>query len=135
VFLEGDVDPAGVRNFYAGSDVVVMPSIPTLTFREPWGLVANEAMNRGLPVIATDAVGAAAGGLVRDGRNGLVVEAGDAPALANAIRTLHDDPALRRRLGAAGREDVAAYDQDAWAQALSAALADAGASRRPPWGD
>ena len=52
------------------------------TFREPWGLVVNEAMNRGLPVIATDAVGAAAGGLVRDGHNGLVVPAGDAGALA-----------------------------------------------------
>ena len=44
------------------------------------GLVVNEAMNRGLAVIASDAVGAAAGGLVRDGDNGIVVPAGDAAA-------------------------------------------------------
>ena len=67
-----------LRNFYAGSDVVVIPSIPTRDFREPWGLVANEAFNQGVPVIATDAVGAAAGGLIEHERTGLVVPAGDA---------------------------------------------------------
>ena len=39
--------------------------IPTRDFLEPWGLVVNEAFDQGVPVIATDAVGAAAGGLVR----------------------------------------------------------------------
>ena len=61
----GPVEPDALRNFYAGSDVVVIPSIPTRDFLEPWGLVANEAFNQGVPVIATDAVGAAAGGLDR----------------------------------------------------------------------
>ena len=37
---------AELRNLYAASDVLVLPSIPTRTFREPWGLVVNEAMNR-----------------------------------------------------------------------------------------
>ena len=117
-----------LRNFYAGADVLVLPSISTRTFREPWGLVANEAMNRGLPVIASDAVGAAAGGLVRNGRNGLVVAAGDAVALAAALRRLAGDPALRARLGAAAREDVGAYTYDAWAEGFSRALADLGLS-------
>jgi glycosyltransferase involved in cell wall biosynthesis len=125
----GRLGPSEVRNFYAGSDVVVIPSIRTLTFREPWGLVANEAMHRGLPVIATDEVGAAAGGLVRDGRNGLVVPAGDAGALARAIRRLHDDPKQRRRLGEAARADVTAYTHAAWAEAMCRALADAGGAR------
>ena len=66
-----------LRNFYAGSDVVVVPSIPTRDFLEPWGLVVNEAFHQGVPVIATDAVGAAAGGLVQHERTGLVVPAGD----------------------------------------------------------
>jgi glycosyltransferase involved in cell wall biosynthesis len=74
-------------------------------------------------VIASDAVGAAAGGLVRDGRNGLVVPAGDPAALAGAIRRLHDDPAERERLGAAGHEDVKAYSHAAWAEAMSEAIA------------
>ena len=41
VFPEGPRSPAEVRNFYAGSDVVVLPSVPTRDFREPWGLVVN----------------------------------------------------------------------------------------------
>ena len=102
---------------------------PHRTFREPWGLVVNEAMNRGLPVIATDAVGAAAGGLVRDGHNGLVVPAGDSDALAGAIRRLAADPALRARLGEAGAQDVRAFTYDAWAAGFSGALASLGLSR------
>jgi glycosyltransferase involved in cell wall biosynthesis len=130
----GPQDPVQLRNLYAGSDVVVLPSIPTRDFREPWGLVVNEAMNQGRPVIATTAVGAAAGGLVEDGRTGLVVAPGDPVALAGALRRLHADPALRRRLGEAGRQAVAAYTFDAWAAAMARALAAAGASRSPKGG-
>jgi glycosyltransferase involved in cell wall biosynthesis len=104
-----DATPEQVRNSYARAGVVVIPSIATRHFLEPWGLVANEAMNQRVPIIATDAVGAAAGGLVRDGRNGLVIPAGDADALAAALRTVHDDRELRSRLGENGARDVAAY--------------------------
>jgi glycosyltransferase involved in cell wall biosynthesis len=114
--------PEEVRNSYATADVLVIPSIATRHFLEPWGLVANEAMNQHLPVIASDAVGAAAGGLVRHGHNGLVVPAGDHDALARALRALHDDPALRARLGANAARDVAAYTHVAWADAFAHAL-------------
>jgi glycosyltransferase involved in cell wall biosynthesis len=126
---EGRVGPEALRRLYAGSDVVVIPSIPTRDFREPWGLVANEAMSQGVPVIATDAVGAAAGGLIEHERTGLVVPANDARALAQALNRLHDDPPLRARLGAAGRAAVASYTHDAWAAGMSRALAAAGAGR------
>jgi glycosyltransferase involved in cell wall biosynthesis len=116
------VGPEQVRNSYATADVLVIPSIATRHFLEPWGLVANEAMNQHLPVIATDAVGAAAGGLVRHERNGLVVRAGDHDALAAALRTLHDDPALAAQLGANAVLDVAAYTHVAWADAFADAL-------------
>lgn len=123
------VDAVQMRNFYAASDVLVLPSIRTRTFREPWGLVVNEAMNRHLPVIVSDAVGAAAGGLVRNGRNGLVVPADDPAALACAMRTLAGDAALRARLGAAGARDVLAYSHAAWAEGFSRALASVDVSR------
>jgi glycosyltransferase involved in cell wall biosynthesis len=84
VFCAGTLSPERLRNFYAGADVLVLPSIATRSFREPWGLVINEAMNQHLPVIASDAVGAVAGGLVRDRANGLVVPHGDSDALARA---------------------------------------------------
>jgi glycosyltransferase involved in cell wall biosynthesis len=123
------VSPEQLRDVYAACDVLVVPSVPTRTFREPWGLVVNEAMNRGLAVIATDAVGAAAGGLVRDGENGLVVAAGDERALAGAIERLAGDRQLRERLGGAGATDVLAFSHDAWAEGFSRALASVGVSR------
>lgn len=119
----GQLAPGDLRNFHAAADVLVVPSIPTRSFREPWGLVVNEAMHQGTPVIATDAVGAAAGGLVRDGATGLVVPAGDAGRLAAAIAALRDAPQLRARLGNAGREAVAAHTFEAWAQGFAGALA------------
>ncbi|HWI72501.1 MAG TPA: glycosyltransferase family 4 protein [Baekduia sp.] len=125
----GRLDPVALRNFYAGSDVLVMSAIATRDFTEPWGLVANEAMHQRLPVIATTAVGAAAGGLVRHERNGLVVPAGDTAALASALRTLREDPALRARLGAAAADDAAAHTFAAWASGVSAALVSVGAGR------
>jgi glycosyltransferase involved in cell wall biosynthesis len=122
VEVVGALSPVNLRNFYAGADVVAIPSIPSPRFVEPWGLVANEAMNQRCAVIATDAVGAAAGGLVRHEHTGLVVPAGDAAALEEAIRRLHDDPPLRERLGAAGAEAVKAYTYEAWADGFAAAL-------------
>jgi glycosyltransferase involved in cell wall biosynthesis len=125
----GRLDPERLRGVYAACQVLVVPSVPTRTFREPWGLVVNEAMNRGLAVIATDAVGAAAGGLVRDAHNGLIVPAGDSHALARAITRLAGDGELRTRLGAAGARDVLAFSHDAWAEGFSRAFSSLGVSR------
>jgi len=130
VVPEAPVAPEQVRSYYAGSDVVVVPSVPTRDFLEPWGLVVNEAFDQGVPVIATTAVGAAAGGLVRNEQTGLVVPPGDPAALTAALRRLHADADLRARLGAAGRAAVAAGHSHAhWAAGMSRALAAAGASR------
>ncbi len=114
--------PEHVRDVLAVADVLVIPSLRTRSFREPWGLVANEAMNQSTPIIASDEVGAVAGGLVRHERNALVVSAGDAPALAAALRRLHDDDDLRSSLGTHARRDVAAYTFDQWATGFAAAL-------------
>ena len=118
----GPQPPREVRNFLAAADVLVIPSLRTRDFREPWGLVANEAMNQSTPIIASDEVGAVAGGLVRHERNGLVVPAGDEAALAGALRRMHDDPLLRARLGPNARRDVFAYTFDAWACGFAGAL-------------
>jgi glycosyltransferase involved in cell wall biosynthesis len=118
-----DRTPEQLRNLYAGSDVLVVPSLPTRDFLEPWGLVVNEAFHQGVPVIATDAVGAAAGGLVQHERTGLIVPAGDVEALRTAIHRLQDDAPLRRTLGENAKHEVAAYTYDAWAEGMSRALA------------
>ncbi len=112
---------------YAAADALVLPSIPTPRFREPWGLVCNEALHQATPVVATTAVGAVAGGLVRDGETGLVVRPDDPGALASAIGRLLGDPALRARLGTAGRAALAGHTYAAMADAFGVALARAGA--------
>jgi glycosyltransferase involved in cell wall biosynthesis len=122
VVFAGPQPPEQVRNVLAGADVCVMPSLRTRSFREPWGLVANEAMNQSTPVIASTEVGAAAGGLVRHERNGLVVAPNDPAALASALRRLHDDPVLRAKLASNARRDVAPYTFDAWAAGFASAL-------------
>ena len=125
----GQLSAERLRDVYAACDALIVPSIRTATFTEPWGLVVNEAMNRSLAVISSDAVGAAAGGMVRDGENGLIVPGGDSLALAGAIRRLSEDPALCAHLGRAGSETVRSYTHEAWAEGFSRALRTVGLSR------
>jgi glycosyltransferase involved in cell wall biosynthesis len=114
-------------SLYAAADVLVLPSIRTETFLEPWGLVVNEAMHQGTPAIVSDAVGATAGGLVQDGRNGLVAPQGDIEALASRIRSLALNPGLREGLGATARQDVEAFTYPAWVSGMRRGLAAVGA--------
>lgn len=115
---------------YAAAQATVVPSIPTPRFREPWGLVCNESLHQGRPVVASATVGAAAGGLVRDGVTGLVVAPGDPGALAGAVDRLLADDSLRARLGAAGRSAVSTYTYDAMVGAFDRALEQAFRARR-----
>ena len=115
---------------YAAADVLVLPSIRTRTFTEPWGLVTNEAMHQGTPVIATDAVGAVAGGLVRDGRNGLVVRAPGMPTRsAPESACWCGIPSCARGWAMPRARTSRAYTPEAWAEGVSRALAAAGAGR------
>lgn len=116
---------------YASASVSVLASIPTPRFREPWGLVCNEAMHQGCPVLATTAVGAVAGGLVRHGESGWVVAPGEAGALAGGLERLLGDGELRARLAAGGRAAVAPYTYEAMAAAFGRALTLARARRAP----
>jgi glycosyltransferase involved in cell wall biosynthesis len=108
---------------YAAAELSVLASVATPRFREPWGLVCNESMHQGRPVVASDQVGAVAGGLVQDGVSGLVVPAGDADALARAISRVLGDDELRARLGAQARVAVSPYTYEAMAAGFDRALA------------
>lgn len=108
--LSGGLAPDDMAIIYAIADVFVMPSVTTRSVKETWGLACNEAMCQRVPVIATDAVGAAAGGLVIDGLTGLVVPERDVNALSFAIERVLSDKALASRLGAAGEERVRRTD-------------------------
>lgn len=97
VFFAGDC--SDVPAWLAAMDLFVLPSLG-----EGISNTVLEAMAAGLPVVAT-----AVGGnpeLVAPGVNGSLVPAADASALAAALSELAADPALRRRMGAAGRRRV-----------------------------
>jgi len=109
----------------AGARCLVLPSVTTRIDREPWGLVVNEGMHAGRPVVVSDAVGAAAGGLVQHGRNGLVVREKDPSALRDALELLLRDPQRANRMGEQARVDAAAFSHDRMADAFEAAVAHA----------
>jgi len=100
VFM-GYVDGAEKRNLYEAADIFVLPSL-----FETWGLVVNEAMHYGLPVIITDAMGSTD---LIDG-NGIIVPAGDTDALAQALRRLIQEEDLRKKMGKRSREIIRRVD-------------------------
>ena len=118
VSISGFVNQQELPAWYAAADALVLPS----DARETWGLVVNEAMAVGLPVVVSDAAGCSAD-LVRDGENGFTYPCGDVDALAARLVTLaslgHDG---RRELGNRSREIVAAFGIDVAAEATVAAV-------------
>ena len=89
-------------SYYAISDVFVLPSC-LRGQSEAWGLVINEAMSMGKPIITTDAVGAAYD-LVENGVNGYVVKSGDVDDLYGALKRVLCDDELMKTMGRNSRK-------------------------------
>jgi len=94
------ITDAELARLYGEAEVAVCPSL-----YEGFSLPTVEAMACGVPVVATTG-GALPEVVGTDGVSGLLVPPNDPGALAGAISRLLDDPGLRARLGAAGRERV-----------------------------
>ena len=109
----GHVDRDELPRWYAAADTLVLPSRS-----EPWGFPLNEGAAAGLPLVATDAAGAARE-LVEDGVNGFVVPAGDVEALHGVLRRLAEDEPFRRAAGERSREVATALTPEAWADAVA----------------
>jgi glycosyltransferase involved in cell wall biosynthesis len=116
VKLAGFRQKAELPRMYAAGDVFVFP-----TLGDPYGLVVDEAMAAGLPVISTTAAGEIRE-RVADGVNGYLVPPNDPAALAAAMRRLAADPALRNRMGSRSAEMIAPYTPDLWAEAFEKAV-------------
>ena len=93
VYFTGFKNQMELPKFYGMADVFVLPSE-----NEPWGLVINEAMCFGLPVIATNQVGSSYD-LLRHGKNGYVYRVGDIKALNGCLEAILNDDELRNKMG------------------------------------
>ena len=102
--------------YYGLAETFVFP-----THTDPWGLVVNEAMACSLPVICSRAAGCAAD-LVEDGRNGLIVPAGDTQALAAAMHRLMLDRDLRLRMGGYSWQRIQLHSPEACAAGIADAV-------------
>jgi glycosyltransferase involved in cell wall biosynthesis len=118
-----DVRFTGFRNqselprFFQLADVFVLPSR-----HEPWGLIVNEAMASGCPVIVSADVGCHAD-LITDGVEGCVFPVGDIPALTHALRQVFSDPLTAARMGEAARRRISTWTYEQDVQGLRQALA------------
>jgi len=118
-----DVRFLGFRNqtelpaLYDLCDAFVLPSTS-----EPWGLVVNEVMAVGRPIVVSDRVGCARD-LVRTGINGFVYPAGDARALADALGEILRDRDRAARMGLQSRSILAGWSFAEDIAGLRAALA------------
>ncbi len=86
-------------DFYAQIDVFCLPSLD-----EPFGIVLLEAMNAGLPIIATKTVGALE--IITHNQTGILVEIGDAEAICTAIINLIEPRKEAQNMGKCGYDDV-----------------------------
>ncbi len=105
--------------YYDLCDLFVLPSI-----HEPWGLVVNEVMNAGRPIIVSDQVGCQPD-LVVEGENGVVFPAQNVAALADALDRLLSDPAVCRKMGQRSLERIQAFSFNANVEGLMRAFATA----------
>jgi len=106
--------------YYALAQALILP-----TYTDPWGLVVNEAMASGLPVILSRAAGCAAD-LVEQEWNGLLVPPGDVAALAVAMQRLAHQPELCEAMGLNSRRRISQYSPTQWAAGIARAVATIG---------
>jgi glycosyltransferase involved in cell wall biosynthesis len=120
----GELDHDSLCEYYAAVDVIALPSKS-----ETWGFVLNEAMEFGLPIVVSNAVGAGPD-LVKCGKNGFVTPAGDPNCLAGVLKQLDADADMRMRMGSASRKIIGSFSPQRWAAATLEAINAISSGRR-----
>jgi glycosyltransferase involved in cell wall biosynthesis len=120
ICFPGFVHREDLAGLYGLAEALILP-----THSDPWGLVVNEAMACGLPIIVTNVAGCSAD-LVEDGWNGYVVPPGNPDRLKAALDSLVRSPELRRQMSVRSTERIREYSPEACAAGLAAAAFAAG---------
>lgn len=100
ILFPGYLEGADKASYYAAADIFVLP-----TQHDPWGLVVNEAMVYGLPIICSSAAGCVE--LIRE--NGRIVPPNNVSAMAATLKNLLTNPTKRASMGQRSRELIAPY--------------------------
>jgi glycosyltransferase involved in cell wall biosynthesis len=127
VTFAGFVNQSRIGRVYAAADIFVLTS----KIHETWGIVVNEAMNFGLPLVVTDKVGSAVD-LVEEGGNGYVVPHDDVSTFSARVAHLVAEPATRAAFGDRSREIVTRHTHQRAAEGVLEAVRDAVGETR--WG-
>jgi glycosyltransferase involved in cell wall biosynthesis len=109
--------PEELPRFFSRADAFVLPSR-----HDGWGVVVNQALAAGLPLLCSDAVGAAHD-LIEQNKNGVMFRAGSVTALRDALQLVAGDRDLRERWGAASRARAADWTPERGAEKLAALFA------------
>jgi glycosyltransferase involved in cell wall biosynthesis len=112
--------------FFDLATVFVLPS-----HHEPWGLIVNEVMNAGRPIILTDNVGCQPD-LITDGVEGFVVPAKNVPVLAAALRRVIEVPGAAEQMGQAALKRIQGWNFDADVRGLRTAISVLTSKIAPP---
>jgi 1,2-diacylglycerol 3-alpha-glucosyltransferase len=116
VALVGFKQLAELAQIYATAATLILPSTS-----EPWGLVVNEAMAAGLPVLVSDRAGSA-NDLVFPGINGYVFNPLATEAMVEVMLRVSSQDVDREAMGRASQRIIANYTPDTWATALIDAI-------------
>lgn len=123
------------RRFNLGNDLILpgwkqYPDLPVYyglagafvlaSTREPWGLVVNEAMASGLPVLISERCGCSKD-LVTDGRNGFTFDPCNVGQLTALLARMAGSKTDRAAMGAASREIISHWSPEVWAENLKLA--------------
>ncbi len=128
------ISPGGIRfagfaqreqlaTYYALAEVLILP-----TYTDTWGLVVNEGMACGLPVILSRAAGCAAD-LVKENWNGVLISPQDVASLAVAMENLVNHPDLCATMGANSRLHISRYSPADWTLGIARAVQSVGGPR------
>jgi glycosyltransferase involved in cell wall biosynthesis len=109
IHFAGFIQPEDVPQWYGLADALVFP-----TLGDPNGLVVEEAMAAGLPVISTENAGDIRSRII-EGRTGYVVPPFDSDALAHKMRVIAEDGELRRRLSSCAIQSAERYSVSKYA--------------------
>ena len=114
IYFEGLKNSKELSPYYAFANCFVLPST-----REPWGLVANEAMAAGLPVLISKACGCAED-LVVEGENGFLFDPANLQELAERLRAVENlSSGELRTMGRRSSEIISHYSPEAWADEVA----------------